>query len=43
MAQMFMEYPWGPYSEVELIPIIDGDQALARWQEMLEQMEGGAS
>jgi hypothetical protein len=43
VAQMFMEYPWGPYSEVELLPIVDGDAALARWQELLTHMAGGAA
>jgi hypothetical protein len=40
VAQMFMEYPWAPYSEVELIPIVDGDMALSKWQEMLSQNPG---
>jgi hypothetical protein len=38
-----MEYPWGAYSETELHPIVDGDMALARWQELLQQTAGGAS
>jgi hypothetical protein len=41
VAQMFMEYPWAPFSEVELIPIVDGDMALSRWLEMLSQSPGG--
>ena len=40
VAQMFMEYPWGPYSEVELHPVVDGDAALAGWRALLEQAAG---
>lgn len=43
VAQMFMEYPWGPYSEVELHPVVDGDLALARWLDLLQQTAGDAS
>ncbi len=38
-----MEYPWGPYSETEVHPIIDGDTALGMWKEMIAQMTGGPS
>ncbi len=43
VVQMFMEYPWGPYSDTELIPIVDGDVALASQRAMLAQMAGGTS
>jgi hypothetical protein len=41
LAQMMMEYPWGPYSENEVHLLIDGDTALGMWQEMLSQLTGG--
>ena len=41
LARIFMEYPWGSYSENEIHPILDGDIALAMWQEMISQMTGG--
>lgn len=41
LAQMMMEYPWGPYSDTEIHPIIDGDTALGMWDEMIRQMTGG--
>lgn len=43
VAQMFLEYPWGLYSETRLELIVDGDTMLARWREMLKQMAGGQS
>jgi hypothetical protein len=41
LARMLMEYPWGPYSDTEVHPILDGDTALGMWQEMIRQMTGG--
>jgi hypothetical protein len=38
LARMFMEYPFGPFSDTELHPIIDGDTALADFRAMLSQM-----
>lgn len=41
LACMLMEYPFGPYSDTEVHPIVDGDTALGMWREMLSQMTGG--
>lgn len=41
LARMFLEYPFGPYSENEIIPIFDGDTSLAMYQEMIARMTGG--
>jgi len=41
LARMMMEYPWAPYSSVEVHPLIDGDTALGMWQELIDQMAGG--
>ena len=41
LAQMFLEYPFGPFSDVRLTPIVDGDAMLGRWREALRQMGGG--
>lgn len=41
LAQMFLEYPFGPFSEVRLTPIADGDGMIARWREALRQMGAG--
>jgi hypothetical protein len=40
VGQMFMEYPFGPYSDTRLDLIVDGDAMIARWQEMFRQMAG---
>ncbi|HKG24478.1 MAG TPA: hypothetical protein VKB09_02470 [Thermomicrobiales bacterium] len=40
LARIFVEYPWGPYSENEIHPILDGDTALGMWKEMIAQMTG---
>ncbi len=42
LGQMFMEYPWGLSSDVELHLLMDGDTALTNFQAMLSQMGGGA-
>jgi hypothetical protein len=36
---MFVEYPFSPYSEITLHPIVDGDTALRQWQHALQEMQ----
>jgi hypothetical protein len=38
LAQMFMEYPLGPVSEVDMHLLADGDTSLANFRAMLSQM-----
>ena len=40
LARMMMEYPWGPFSDVQLHLLMDGDIALTQWLEMLQQQAG---
>lgn len=42
LNQIMQEFPLGAFSEMSLRPVIDGDQALAQWQAMLQAMAGGA-
>jgi hypothetical protein len=37
LAQLMMEYPFAPFSDVELHPIMDGDWALAKLRAMFAQ------
>jgi hypothetical protein len=39
--QMMLEYPFGPLSDLEIRPVIDGDKALAQWQAALQSMAKG--
>jgi hypothetical protein len=41
LTRIMMEFPFGLYSENEVLPICDGDTALAMQQEMIRQMMGG--
>ncbi len=43
LNQIMLEYPFLPYSEVEVRPVVDGDTALRQWRQTLQQMMGGAS
>jgi hypothetical protein len=38
LAWMMTEWPLTPFSEIEAIPIIDGDEALLMNQEIVQQM-----
>lgn len=41
--QMMIEYPFGPFSDLEIRPVINGDTALAQWQAALEAMARGST
>lgn len=38
LARMMAEYPFGPYSDTDIYPVIDGDAGIAMWREVLRQM-----
>ena len=40
LHQIMLEYPFGATSDLEIRPIIDGDQGLAMWQAGIEAMMG---
>ncbi len=39
---MMVEYPFAPFSQITVRPILDGDTALGQWREIMGQMMGGA-
>ena len=43
LATMMMEYPWGPFSDVQLDLLYDGDTALAQSQDLFRQQFGAPS
>ncbi|MEZ4529950.1 MAG: hypothetical protein R2855_02875 [Thermomicrobiales bacterium] len=43
LATMMMEYPWSPFSEVEVELLIDGDLALAQYRDFIRQQFGAPS
>lgn len=38
LSQIMMEYPWQPFSNTEVLPTVDGDDALDRAIETIGQM-----
>lgn len=40
LNQMMMEYPFAPFSDIDVKPIVNGDVALAQWREAMKQMAG---
>ena len=42
LQQLIIEYPFAPFSEFEVRPILDGDTALQQWQAALQAMGGGS-
>ena len=40
LAQMMAEYPFTPYVEMDLRPIIDGDTGLGQWWQVMRQLLG---
>lgn len=38
LNQIMMEYAFSPYSHIQVRPILDGDAALAQWQQAVQQM-----
>jgi hypothetical protein len=41
LTRMMMEYPWGPFSDVELLLLSDGDAAIAQFREIFVQQMAG--
>jgi len=41
LQQLIIEYPFTPFSEFEVRPILDGDIALQQWQAALQATGGG--
>ncbi len=41
LNRMMVEYPFTPFSEITVRPILDGDVALGQWREVMRQMMGG--
>jgi hypothetical protein len=42
LFQMMVSWPLQPFSEVETHTLVDGDEALAFWAEMIHSMSSGA-
>ena len=42
LNRMMVEYPFTPYSDIKVRPVLDGDTALAQWREAIREMMGGA-
>jgi muconolactone delta-isomerase len=42
LHQMMLEYPFGPTSDVEIRPLVSGDQGLAMWRASIEAMMAAA-
>ena len=40
--QIMLEWPLSPFSDIEVIPIVDGDDALRRWIQQIEAMASGS-
>jgi hypothetical protein len=43
LNQMMVEYPFTPFSEITVCPILEGDTALTQWRQVMQQMMGGPS
>ena len=41
--QIMIEYPLGPFSELEIRPVLDGDKALAQLQAAIQAMAASAA
>ncbi len=37
---MMVRYPFFPYSQITVRPILDGDSALGQWREIMSEMMG---
>ena len=40
LNQMFIEFPFSPFSEIEFRPTLQGDAALRQWQQAVQTMKG---
>jgi muconolactone delta-isomerase len=38
LHQMMIEFPFGPWSTMDVRPIVDGDTALGQWQARMAEM-----
>ena len=43
LNRMMVQYPFTPFSEVTVRPILDGDTALEQWREVMRGSLGGPS
>jgi muconolactone delta-isomerase len=41
LNQMMLEYPFLPFSDIEVRPLLDGDAALGQWRQAMQQMISG--
>src|SRR3712207_6277505 len=40
LNRIMVRYPFTPFSEITIRPILDGDTALAQWREIMSEMMG---
>jgi hypothetical protein len=40
LNRIMVQYPFFPYSEITVRPILDGDTALGQWREIMSEMMG---
>ena len=40
LNRIMVQYPFTPFSEVTIRPILDGDTALGQWREIMSEMMG---
>jgi hypothetical protein len=40
LNRIMVQYPFFPYSEITVRPILDGDVALGQWREIMSEMMG---
>ena len=40
LNRIMVQYPFFPYSEIAVRPILDGDTALEQWREIMREMMG---
>jgi hypothetical protein len=38
LFQMILEWPLTPFSDIEVHPVVDGDEALGRWVEQIQAL-----
>ncbi len=42
LNRMMVEYPFTPYSDISVRPLLDGDTALGQWREVMREAMGAA-
>jgi hypothetical protein len=40
LNRIMIRYPFAPYTEITVRPILDGDTALGQWRELMSEMMG---